>query len=198
MSLGDIDQMLEVEKLAWPNPKQQFSKSNFISQLKIFPEGCFGIYINERLVGMLNGLKISKNELSKKNYTWYSLSDNGNFQTHDKKGEIFFIASLSVDPSCRGAGLGKLLLEQAKRYVILNGLDAIILGSRMPCYKKFKNRYTPAQYLNKYKKHLLDDWLLRFYEKAGFKPQSIISNYFYDPESGNNGVLMVWDNKKRK
>lgn len=196
LSMVHIPDMLRVEKLAWPNPKQRFSKENFISQLKIFPDGCFGIYVSNRLTGMLNGLRLSNNVFSNKKYTWYSLTDNGSFRTHNKRGTIFFVASLSVDPAFRGSGLGKLLLKEAKTYVTLNRLKAIFLGSRMPCYKKFKNQYTPSQYFNQYKQHRIHDWLLKFYEKAGFSPKAIISNYFYDPDSCDEGVLMTWYNKK--
>jgi len=91
LSLADIPEMLMVEKLAWPDSKQQFSKENFKSQLRIFSNGCFGIYVDGKLAGMLNGLILSKSVFFKKDYSWYSLTDNGNFKSIMEKERFFLL-----------------------------------------------------------------------------------------------------------
>lgn len=194
----DMAELLLIEKKAWPNPEQQFSQQNFESQMEIFPEGLFGVFINNQLAGMMTGLKIKSSLLEGNGYSWYSITDDGNIRTHQEDGDVLFVASLSVSPDFKGLGLGKELISKAQEYVQQNGLSKLALGARLPGYASQKPLMSISEYYEKYQKGEISDWQLKFYESCGLEPKKLIDNYFEDEDSANAGVLMEWTNPDLK
>ncbi len=81
-NLGDLDEVLEIEKLSFP--KDAYTKSLFKEFYKFFSEGFFVAEIKGKIVGYIFG---------------YIYRDEGE------------IVSISVHPDYRGLGIGNKLME---------------------------------------------------------------------------------------
>jgi ribosomal protein S18 acetylase RimI-like enzyme len=194
-TIGDIDEIIEVEKKAWPEggaaTREQFEK-----RIKIFNEGVIIAKISGKVVGVVAGELIQSSYLNKESISWSSITDNGYIEnSHDPKGDALFGIDLSVDPSYRNRAIGRKLLLQIGRMAVKRNLKCGILGARMPDYYKHSKKVSAKDYIDfRDTTGQLVDKELRFYERSGLKFLKVIPNYFPDRESLNYGVLCVWNN----
>jgi len=56
----ELDEVIRVEKEAWP-AELRASKDKFESRINVFPEGFFGVYVNDKLVGVSTSISINYN-----------------------------------------------------------------------------------------------------------------------------------------
>jgi predicted amidohydrolase len=74
-------------------------------------------------------------------------------------------------------------------------LKGIVFGGRMPNYHKYKDLYSPKEYIQKVKHKEIHDPVLNFQTSNDFHPIRIIKGYLEgDTASSEYAVLMEWDN----
>ena len=193
---GDIDGILRVEKEAW-GESQAANRKMFESRLKVFPEGTLVAELDDKIIGVVV-TEIVSYDIEKQSFTWYEVTDNGYLKnSHNKDGDSLFGVDLSVLPDAP-RGTGSKLLGGVGKLAIRYNLKRGILGGRIPEYCKYKDKYTPEEYLKqtiiKDGKKVPLDPEIRFYKKADLKIIKVIPNYYKDPESLDYGVLLVWNN----
>jgi len=190
--LKDINDMLMVEEEAWQG-KFQFTREHLISQMETYPEGLICALVDGKVEGFVV-LEILNYEIGEKSPSWSEITDNGFIKnTHNDEGDTIYGVNLSVSPHAMH-GTSDMLMEAVAKLTIKRNMKQVILGGRIPRYHKYCNKYTPEEYIRAKKGKRLLDPELYIYNKAGLEIIKVIPNYFNDPESLNNGVLLRWKN----
>lgn len=192
--MEDIPDILVVEEESWPEGLRA-TEEMFRARIGTFSEGVIVAENADRIVGVVVG-EIVKYDINAPHIpSWGEITDNGYIRkSHDPAGETIYGVDLSVSPLANGGVSKSLMLAMGKLVIRLN-LKQIVVGGRMPRYHKFADKMTPEEYLaarTKTGKYI--DPEIWFYTKAGLRVIRIIPDYFDDPESCNNGVLLVWKN----
>ena len=172
-----------------------FTESQFNSLLANFAEGQFVAEIDGRIVGLAISLVILWDDYSL-HHTWASVTNNGQFDTHDMSGRTLYGAEVCVDPDTRGQGVGHALYDARRQLCQAMNLKRIIAGGRLPGYGKHAAHMAPEEYA----KHVIwgdiYDPVLRFQLDEGFDYCGILHGYLpNDAESIGNAALIVWLNR---
>lgn len=178
-----------------------FSKPWSIGQLEAhhsyFPDGQLIIVENKtgRLVGMAFSLIISWDDYSPQD-NWQDFTSSGFFHNHNpKKGKTLYGAEVMVDPEYRGLGLGKMLYRAREEIARKYHLTRIRAGARLRGYSKYKDKYSPEEYVKKVYEEEIFDPTLSFQLNQGFVPLDVARNYlFNDPESLGYAAVIEWLN----
>lgn len=189
----DLEGMLVAEHEAWTE-EQAFTKEHFLSHLSVFPEGIFIAEVDCRIAGV--GIsEILKYDINNPVTTWYEVTDEGYLvNSHCPSGNALYGVSLSVSPKYALLNLGEKMIDCAKEFIIDQGLECFVIGSRAPRYYKWAPKVSICDYANlKHGNRYLDPEI-EFYSRCGFKVAGILPDYFEDPASLNHGILMVWYN----
>lgn len=178
-----------------------FSKPWSLEQLEshqsYFPGGQL-IVINQetgKVVGLAFSLIISWDDYSPQD-NWIDFTSGGFFQNHNpKKGKTLYGAEVMVDPELRGLGIGKMLYEGRQERVYKYGLKRIRAGARLRGYSKFKDKFSPYEYVVEVVKKRIYDPTLSFQLNRGFAVIDVAKNYlFNDPESLGYAAVIEWLN----
>lgn len=190
-TLSDLEGMLRAEREAWPE-EQAFTREHFLSHLEVFPDGIFIAEVCGETAGV-GVSEIIRYDSDHPITTWYEVSDGGYIRnSHDTNGNFLYGVSLSVSPRFSQYHLGEKMLNVAKEFIEENNLEGFAIGSRIPRYYKWVEKMPVLDYINQKKgRHYLDPEI-DFYVRCGFHVISLLPGYFEDPESLDNGVLMVW------
>ena len=192
--IEDIPEILIVEDEAWPEGLQA-TEEMFRARIETFPEGVIVAENTDRIVGVVVGEIVKYDINAPRIPSWGEITDNGYIRrSHDPSGDTIYGVDLSVSPLASG-GVSKTLMLAMGKLVIRFNLKQGVLGARMPRYHKYADRMTPEEYLTartKSGKYL--DPEIWFYNKLGLQVVRVMPDYIEDPESCNNGVLLVWNN----
>lgn len=190
-SKKELSEMLKVEQAAWPE-EQAFTAEHFQSHFEVFPEGIFIAKVDGVMAGV--GItQIMDYDLNKPVPTWYEVTDKGFIRkTHNSNGNVFYGVSLSVSPAFSAESVGLTMLHSGMVFVEKHNLECFVIGSRMPRYHKHTNMDACKYAFKQRSNGRYIDPEVEFYHKVGFTPVSVLPGYFEDPESMNNGVLMIW------
>lgn len=205
----DLPEILEVENKAWPE-KLRANQQVYESRLKTFPEGVLVAEIEEKIEGVVVTQKVLA-EAADQGRSWNEITDRGRIQkTHNSQGDTLYGVNLSVSPTApRKIAPG--LLEVMGKKAIINNIKQIVLGGRIPGFKRYFEKYCrqhklfhlskkqkdkiAEQYINRFaSKGKPCDPEINFYTKANMHLTKLLPNYIEDPESLNYGVLLVWKN----
>lgn len=194
-TLSDIEELVILEKNAWG--ENGASALKLSSRIKTFPEGNIIAFYQDRMVGYLC-FQYVPNVIDWGHFSWDEVTDNGTMaNSHCPDAEHMYGISLSVHKAMSGQKLGFGLTLQAWINMILNNKRGIFIGSRIPGFKRYRERHpeiTAEEYI-KLKRHgKLRDPELRMYEKDGVCAIKVLPNYFPDPASENYGVLLYRKN----
>lgn len=191
-AVSDVDEMIRLERLVWPT-EIRASREAFLSRLAHFSAGVIGACVANRLVGLSTSMMITwapGDELK----SWESVTDHGMIGTHRPDGTALYVVSIGAEKSTNLTGIGAALIQAQVSLSQRLGLKHIVLGSRAPGYREWRN--TTGGSIDEYvlqrgKDGLSLDPLLRFFTRQGFSIQRTISEYMEnDPESLNYGVIM--------
>lgn len=196
-NIKDIEDILWIEEKAW-GKEGAATREMFESRIKTFPEGIWVAEINKKIVGVVVVERVNY-DLKKNSFSWYEITDNGFIKnSHRSDGNVIYGVDLSVDPFFQRLGIGTKLLEVIARLTINKNIKYGVLGGRIPGYHKYADKMSAEEYVSaviteKGESMPLDSEI-RFYKKAGLKIVKVIHNYFKDPESLDNGILLIWKN----
>jgi ribosomal protein S18 acetylase RimI-like enzyme len=194
--LDDVDKILHLQEssfadmaaygMVWP---ASFLKNH----MHIFPEGQLCAEINGQIVASASSLVVTL----KPNYsehTWHEITGGGLFTTHDPKGDTLYGADISTHPKFQRKGIGTMLYNVRKNLAIRKNLRRIVIGGRLFNYYKYANKISALKYSRKVIKGEIEDPILLFQLKNGFKFIKIIPNYLYDRRSLNYSNFLEWLN----
>lgn len=195
-SKADFDDLIEIQSECFPPPFPQelwWNKKQLLNHVTLFPEGALCIEIDGKVVSSLTGLCVQFNP-THPNHTWAEATDNGYITNHDPSGNTLYIVDISVRPSYRSLGLGKIMMQAMYHVVVNKGLDRLLGGGRIPGYHKHAGKMTANEYVQKVVKGELHDSVISFLLRCGRLPLAVVEDYLEDEESRNYGVLMEWKN----
>jgi GNAT superfamily N-acetyltransferase len=116
------------------------------------------------------------------------------FTTHDPKGDTLYGADISTHPKFQRKGIGTMLYNFRKNLAIRMNLKRIVLGGRLFNYYKYANRILAIEYSRKVIEGQIEDPVLLFQLKNGFKFIKVLPNYLYDRRSMNYSNFLEWLN----
>ena len=199
-TIQDIGKILDLQKETFPSMSKENSvwKQNHLeSHINIFPEGQFCIDINGRIVGSSSSLIVSlKPEYA--DHTFSEITGKSTFSTHNRYGDSLYGADISIHPKFRRLGLATLLYNARRDLARTLNLRRIIAGGRLSNYCEYASRMSPQRYVQKVINKEIDDPVLNFQLKNGFKVIKILDNYIQDSRSLNHASFIEWINQDYK
>lgn len=189
----DFEQVIALQGLCFPG-MQSWKEEQFKSQIDIFPEGQICIEFNGKIVASSSSLIVDF-DLYEESDNWQTLSDYGYITNHDSEGETLYGIEIMVHPEFRAMKLARRLYDARKDLARKLNLKNIVIGGRIPGYKKFQKKITSREYVEKVMNKEAYDPVLTAQLANGFILKRIIPAYLRsDEESGGNATLLEWSN----
>jgi len=171
-----------------------WSKAQFESQIDHFGGGQLGLEYEGRLVASAASL-IVKFDLHDDWHDWASVSDKGMIGNHDPKGDTLYGIEIMVHPEFRGMRLARRLYEARKRLCREPNLLRMVIGGRIPGYRKYAKRISAEAYVAKVQSKKLVDPVLTTQLSNGFELVRLIPDYLpSDEDSAGYATHMEWTN----
>jgi ribosomal protein S18 acetylase RimI-like enzyme len=170
--------------------------SSFLeNHISIFPEGQFCAEVNGRIVGSASSLLVHlKPDYA--DHTWYDITGEGLFTNHNPNADSLYGADISIHPAFRCKGIATMLYNKRKELAMRLNIRRIIAGGRLYNYYKYASSMSAEEYADKVVTGKLNDPVLSFQLKNGFKFIKILPNYLYDKRSLNYASFIEWINPK--
>ena len=192
----DIPEIVAIQRESFSDVATEIiSEPSFLEDhTDLFPEGQFCAELNGRVVGSASSLIVSLNP-EYCDHSWYDIVGNRSiFRSHDPKGNSLYGDDICIHPSYRRQGIATMLFSARKELAIKLNLKRIIAGGRLYNYCEYANKMPPDQYAEKVVNGELQDQVLSFDLKNGFKYIKIIPDYIYDSRSLNYAAFIEWLN----
>lgn len=192
----DFQGLIDIQRECFPPPfpdELLWNEDQLASHLAHYPEGALCVEIEGELAGSLTGMLTDFNS-GEAAHGWEEVTDRGYIGTHNPNGKSFYIVDIGIKPAYRKMELGKLLQQAAYERVIVDGLERVIGGGRMPGYKRFSDEMTAADYAERVLAGELKDPVITFLMRSGRTPVKLVADYLDDEDSGNYALLMEWRN----
>jgi ribosomal protein S18 acetylase RimI-like enzyme len=196
---AEFPELIEIQQECFPPPfpsELWWNEEQLMNHTRLFPEGALCVEIDGRLVGSITSLLIQY-ELGDPDHSWEQATDAGYIRNHDPQGNTLYVVDISIRPSARKLGLGKVLMQSLYEVVIHLGLDRLLGGGRMPGYHLVAPEMTAEQYLNEVIAGIRKDPVVSFLLRCGRSPIKAVPDYLEDEESLNYAALMEWRNPFR-
>lgn len=194
--MDDIDKILQLQEISFADMASYgmiWPASYLKNQVCVFPEGQLCAEINGKIFASASSLVVTlKPQYSE--HTWQDITGYGLFTTHDPKGDTLYGADISAHPKFQRKGIGTMLYNFRKNLAIRMNLKLIVLGGRLFNYYKYANRISAIEYTRKVIEGEIEDPVLLFQLKNGFKFIKVLPNYLYDRRSMNYFNFLEWLN----
>jgi GNAT superfamily N-acetyltransferase len=198
VNLADISDIIELQKKAFPLMAKDgviWSEHHLESHIKIFPEGQLCAEINGKLVASSSSLVTSLTS-EYQEHTWKYATDNGMFTNHILEGDSLYGADIATHPDSRGLGIATMLYDARKDLAVKLNLRRIIAGGRLFNYCEYSEKMSAQKYAEKVVSGEIQDLVLSFQLKNGFKFIKVLPNYMRDARSLNNASFIEWINPR--
>ena len=198
VNLADISDIIELQKKAFPLMAKDgviWSEHHLESHIKIFPEGQLCAEINGKLVASSSSLVTSLTS-EYQEHTWKYATDNGMFTNHTLEGDSLYGADIATHPDSRGLGIATMLYDARKDLAVKLNLRRIIAGGRLFNYCEYAEKMSAQKYAEKVVSGEIQDLVLSFQLKNGFKFIKVLPNYMRDARSLNNASFIEWTNPR--
>jgi predicted amidohydrolase/ribosomal protein S18 acetylase RimI-like enzyme len=195
LQVTDYDDLLEIMSFVYSNiGDSSWSYEQIQNLLRIFPEGQICIEDNGKMVACALSLVVDYAKYGD-NHTYEQITGNYNFTTHDEDGDVMYGIDVFVHADYQGLRLGRRLYDARKEICENLNLKGIILGGRIPGYKKYAAELTPRVYIDLVKQKEIYDPILTFQLSNDFHVIKILTNYLPDDtESQAYATLLEWNN----
>ncbi|MBF8148669.1 bifunctional GNAT family N-acetyltransferase/carbon-nitrogen hydrolase family protein [Winogradskyella sp. F6397] len=195
LTVGDFEELKSATLEAYGGVLNSYWKKEHIARLtSIFSEGQVVIRIDGQLAGCALSLIVDYDKIDD-NHTYADIIEGDKFKNHDPDGDVLYGIDVFIKPEFRGLRLGRRLYDYRKELCENLNLKGIVFGGRMPNYHKYKDQYSPKEYIQKVKHKEIHDPVLNFQTSNDFHPIRIIKGYLEgDTASSEYAVLMEWDN----
>jgi predicted amidohydrolase len=161
-----------------------------------FPEGQIVIKVNNQIAGCALSIRINDADFDDA-HTYDDITGTGKntFSTHNPYGDTLYGIDVFIKADFRGLRLGRRLYDYRKELCERFNLKGITFGGRIPNYHKYSDKLTAKEYIEKVKLKEIHDPVLNFQISNDFHPARILKGYLAgDKGSGNNAVLLKWNN----
>ena len=194
ITMDDYDDIKEIMDMVYSNAGGAWTKKELKSMLHYFPEGQICVEDNGKLVAAAFSLIIHYAEYGD-NHTYKEITGNGTLKNHDSDGDTLYGIDVFVHPKYQGLRLGRRLYDGRKELCEKLNLRAIIAGGRIPGYKKYSQKLTPREYIEKVRNKEIFDPILTFQLANDFHIRKVLTNYMPDDkESKSYATLLEWIN----
>ncbi len=198
VNLEDISDIIELQKKAFPLMAKDgviWSEHHLESHIKIFPEGQLCAEIDGKLVASSSSLVTSLTP-EYQEHTWKQATGNGMVTNHTLEGDSLYGADIATHPDSRGLGIATMLYDSRKDLAVKLNLRRIIAGGRLFNYCEYAEKMSAQEYAEKVVSGEIDDLVLSFQLKNGFKFIKVLPNYMRDARSLNNASFIEWINPR--
>lgn len=193
LRLSDYDKVTEMQLKCFPAMKP-WSKEQFSSLIRIFPEGQLGVLYDNELVASSCSHIINSSAYTD-DQSWNELTNNGYITNHTNTGDTLYGIEIMVDPAFRGMKLSRRLYEARQKLARDRNLKRIAIGGRIPNYHKYAAKLSAAQYVEKVIDKKIYDPVLTAQLANGFVLKRLLPNYLpNDKESGGYATFLEWTN----
>ena len=190
----DYDDVKGIMDLVYRNLGGAWTREQFHSQLRHFPEGQICIEDAGEVVAAAISVVVDYDSFGDQ-HTYDEITGGGYLTTHDPSGEVLYGVDVFVHPEYRDMRLGRRLYDARKELCRNLNLRAIIVGARIPGYREYKDRMPPEQYIDLVKRREIRDPILSFQLANDFHVRRVITGYLpEDRESDSYAVLLEWSN----
>lgn len=195
LTIEDYQELKEATQESYIGLEHAYWPKTAIQKLiDIFPEGQVLIKIDGEIAGCALSIVIDYTQFDD-NHTYADIITKSTFVNHKMDGDVLYGIEVFIKPNFRGLRLGRRLYDYRKELCENLNLKSIVFGGRMPNYHKYKDQYTPKEYINAVKRKEISDPVLNFQISNDFHPIRVIKGYLEgDSDSGEFAVLMEWDN----
>ncbi|MDF3819789.1 bifunctional GNAT family N-acetyltransferase/carbon-nitrogen hydrolase family protein [Leptospira sp. 96542] len=194
LKMEDYEIFKEAMIKAYSNyPDYYWRREQIQRLLSIFPDGQAVVKVNGRVAGAALSLIVDSRRFEEK-HTYKEVTANSTFATHNPNADVLYGIEVFVDPEFRGLRIGRRLYDFRKHLCEKLNLRCIIFGGRIPNYHKHSDQLTARQYIDKVREKEIHDPVLDFQLSNDFQPLRILTGYLGDEESGDNAVLLKWEN----
>jgi hypothetical protein len=192
----DIPYYLAAQRLSW-GTDMAAPEEVIASRVKVYREGILVARKQDGSpVGFVTTILIKGYDFNNPK-SWDETTDEGWCRTHRPNGRIMFGVDMSKMPDApKNDKVYDDLLLACMARMIRDDLEIACLGGRLPGYSMYADQMTAEEYLFKMDDfgRPLDPQVRMYLSVPGVKALCAIPNYFPDPLSLNNGVLLRWDN----
>lgn len=196
MASRDIPKVVELQKAAFPFMAAKgvyWRKKELREHMKVFPNGQFVAEYNGKIVGSCSSLIITLYP-EHRTHTWKEACGTSLFKNHDASGDTLYAADVSTHPEHRRLGIATKLYNERKKLAKKLNLRRIVAGGRLFNYCEYAKDLTPQEYVDKVLKGEIDEPVLKFQLRNGFKFIKLLPNYMKDPRSLNYATFIEWKN----
>lgn len=194
LKLSDYSELKEIMQLVYADIGGAWTKQEFASQLSRFPEGQICIEDKGKVVAVAISLIVDYSKFGD-NHTYFQITGNGMLTTHDANGDTLYGIDVFVHPKYQGLRLGRRLYDARKELCENLNLRAIIVGGRIPGYKKHSDTLSPQKYIDMVKNKEIYDTILSFQLANDFHVRKVIKGYMPDDkDSQSYATLLEWIN----
>lgn len=194
LKLADYEGIREIMELVYKNAGGAWTKKEIRAQLRVFQEGQIIIEDNGKIVAAAFSLIVDYQKYGDK-HTYEQITGGGTWETHDPEGDTLYGIDVFVHPDYQNLRLGRRLYDARKELCEKLNLRAIIVGGRIPGYKKHAKKMSPAEYIEQVKLKELVDPVLSFQLANDFHVRKVLTNYLpEDRDSKAYAALLEWIN----
>lgn len=196
VNLEDISDIIELQKESFPLMAKDgviWKEHHLESHIKIFPEGQLCAELAGKIVASASSLVTSLTP-EYQEHTWKHATAYGMFTNHTFEGDTLYGADISTHPDSRGLGIATMLYDARKDLAVKLNLRRIIAGGRLFNYCEYAENMSAQEYAEKVVSGEIEDLVLSFQLKNGFKFIKILPNYMRDTRSLNNASFIEWIN----
>ena len=192
--LEDYEDIREIMEAVYKTLDGAWTREQFESQIRRFPEGQICIEDNGKVVAAAISLIVDYRRWGDRHRYW-EITGKGYLTTHDPEGDTLYGVDVFVHPDYRGLRLGRRLYDARKELCEKLNLRAIVAGGRIPGYHKHREEMSPQQYVELVKSKEIIDPVLTFQLSNDFHVRRIINDYLPDDrESQAYATLLEWIN----
>lgn len=189
----DFDAVVALQLRCFPK-MQTWTREQFDSQIRTFPDGQIGIFIAGALVASSASLIVSDADYSDW-ANWFEMSDHGNIKNHDPEGDSLYGIEIMVDPAMRGKKLARRLYDARKELCRRRDLARIIIGGRIPGYAEHASNLSAREYVERVMEKSIFDPVLTVQLSNGFQMRELVRDYMpSDEDSAGWATCLEWPN----
>ena len=193
LRVDDYDRIAEIQERCFGG-MPPWTREQFNSHLRIFPEGQIGIAYGDELVASSSSLMLDFG-MYDGHHTWGEITDNGMIRNHNPSGQTLYGMEVMVDPKYRGMKLARRLYEARKELARRRNLMSIVIGGRIPGYAEHASKISARDYVDKVISKTLVDPVLTVQLSNGFVLKRLLKNYLpSDEESLGWATFLEWSN----
>lgn len=175
------------------NSEQALKPQNIQQHIQQFSEGQFAAVLDGEVVGMAATMRTNRPPNAKP-LRWLPMIGGLDVQNHESNGQWLYGVEFAVHPEIRKMGIGTRLYNARFDMVKRLNLRGFYAVGMLMGYHKFKSTMTVRDYGERVIRREIIDPTVTMQMNRGFRPLAVVEDYLYEPDAGNAGVLIVWQN----